>query len=375
DNQPRLNAMTRQMLAELGRLWDELERDDCRCIVLTGAGERAFTVGADISGDLSAAPEMARMVSHALLKTDAYRKPIIAAVNGDCIGGGIELMLSTDIRASVPTARFGLTEVKWSIYPFGGATIKLVQQIGYVHAMDLLLTARLIDAEEAARLGLVNRLVARDQLMGWAIETAERIAANSPSAVQAVKRKGTATIADHWLAPEAQEQEFGDKVPAGPHFAEGLLLSVRSASRTMSDPVPRPRSETLGDLLDEIAAATPRRLAVVFRDERLDYADLKARSDGFALALLAAGVRRGDRVALLVTNRTEWLVAARGAAKIGAVTAAISTFSTPRELGWMLEHCGARVLVTLRRQRPPGQWEWEQVRPLPMRKARRSGRG
>jgi fatty-acyl-CoA synthase len=115
----------------------------------------------------------------------------------------------------------------------------------------------------------------------------------------------------------------------------------------MSDPVPRPRSETLGDLLDEIAVATPRRLAVVSRDERLDYSGVKARADGFALALLAAGVRRGDRLALLVTNRTEWLVAAFGAAKIGAVTAAISTFSTPRELGWMLEHCGASVLVTL----------------------------
>jgi len=115
----------------------------------------------------------------------------------------------------------------------------------------------------------------------------------------------------------------------------------------MSDRVPRPRSETLGDLLDEIAAATPRQLAVVFRDDRLDYAEIKARADGFALALLAAGVRRGDRVALLVTNRTEWLVAAFGAAKIGAVTAAISTFSTPRELGWTLEHCGASVLVTL----------------------------
>ena len=114
----------------------------------------------------------------------------------------------------------------------------------------------------------------------------------------------------------------------------------------MNDPVLRPRSETLGELLDEIAAAT-RSLAVICRDERLDYAALKARADGFARALLAAGVRRGDRVALLVTNRTEWLVAAFGAAKIGAVTAAISTFSTPRELGWMLEHCGASVLVTL----------------------------
>ncbi len=162
DNQPRLNAMTRQMLSDLGRLSDELERDrDFRCIVLTGAGERAFTVGADVSGDLSAGPEVARMVNHALLKNDAYSKPIVAAVNGDCVGGGLELMLSTDLRAAVPTARFGLTEVKWSIYPFGGSTIKLIHQIGYVHAMDLLLTARLIDAAQATRLGLVNRLVPR----------------------------------------------------------------------------------------------------------------------------------------------------------------------------------------------------------------------
>ena len=97
-----------------------------------------------------------------------------------------------------------------------------MQQIGYVPAMDLLLTARLIDAEEAARLGLVNRLLARDQLMDWAIETAERIAANSPSAVQAVKQQVTSTIADHVLAREAQEQELGDKVRAGPHFVEGV---------------------------------------------------------------------------------------------------------------------------------------------------------
>ena len=223
DNQPRLNAMTRAMLAELGLLWDELDRDEsCRAIVLTGAGTRAFTVGADISGDLSAGPEMARIVNHALLKTEAYAKPIIAAVNGDCIGGGLELMLASDIRAAAPEARFGLTEVKWSIYPFGGSTTKLVHQIGYVHAMDLLLTGRLIDGEEAARLGLVNRLVARDQLISWAIETAERIAANSPSAVQAVKRQVSATVADHVLSREAQDQELGDKVRASPYFAEGI---------------------------------------------------------------------------------------------------------------------------------------------------------
>jgi len=109
DNQQRLNAMTRQMLDELGRLWDELERDECRCIILTGAGERAFTVGADISGDLSAVPEIARMVNHALLKNDTYSKPIIAAVNGDCVGGGLELMLSTDIRAAVWQAAWHLS--------------------------------------------------------------------------------------------------------------------------------------------------------------------------------------------------------------------------------------------------------------------------
>lgn len=222
DNEPRLNAMTRAMFAELGRLWDELEREDCRAIVLTGAGNRAFTVGADISGDLSAGPEVARMVSHALLKAEAYSKPIIAAVNGDCVGGGLELLLATDIRAAVPGARFGLPEVKWSIYPFGGATIKLVRQIGHVHAMDLLLTARLIDAEEACRLGLVNRVVPAADLMGWAIETAERIAANSPAAVQAVKRQVSATSAEHALARERVEQELGDKVRASPDFAEGV---------------------------------------------------------------------------------------------------------------------------------------------------------
>ena len=222
DNQPRRNAMTRQMMAELGRLWDELERGDCRCIVLTGAGERAFCAGADISGDLSAAPETAPVVNHALLKTDAYGKPIVAAVNGDCVGGGLELLLATDIRVAVPHARFGLPEVRWSIYPFGGATIKLVQQVGYVHAMDLLLTARLIDAGEAAGLGLVNRVVAPSDLLPSALETAETIAANSPTAVQAVKRQISTTLAEHARAREALDQQLGDRVRASAHFAEGV---------------------------------------------------------------------------------------------------------------------------------------------------------
>jgi fatty-acyl-CoA synthase len=116
----------------------------------------------------------------------------------------------------------------------------------------------------------------------------------------------------------------------------------------MSDlPGGRPASRTLGDLVDEMAAATPNAEALVFRDERLDYACLKARVDDFARALLAVGIQRGDRVALLVTNRTEWVVGAFAAAKIGALIAAINTFSAPRELGWTLEHCGAAALITL----------------------------
>lgn len=222
DNQPRLNAMTRAMMAELARRWDELESGPCRCIVLTGAGSRAFCAGADISGDLSASVETARVVSHALLKYDAYAKPIVAAVNGDCVGGGVELLLATDIRAAASHARFGLPEVKWSIYPFGGATVKLPQQIGHVHAMDLLLTGRLVDAAEAARLGLINRVVPAEGLMDWALETADQIAAHSPSAVQAVKRQISATIADHARSRESMEQELGDRVRASAHFKEGV---------------------------------------------------------------------------------------------------------------------------------------------------------
>jgi enoyl-CoA hydratase len=112
--------------------------------------------------------------------------------------------------------------VRWSIYPFGGATIKLIQQIGHVHAMDLLLTGRLVDAEEAMRRGLVNRIVPAPDLMAWALETAEVIAANSPSAVQAVKQQISATIADHARSREALDQELGDRVRASAEFTEGV---------------------------------------------------------------------------------------------------------------------------------------------------------
>jgi len=223
DNQPRRNAMTRSMLADLAALWDRLDADpDCRCVVLTGAGDRAFSSGADLGGDLSASPETAAIVNRALLKNTPFSKPIVAAVKGDCVAGGLELLLSTDIRAAAPDARFGLPEVRWSIYPFGGATVKLAQQIGHVHAMDLLLTGRLVDATFAEKVGLVNLVIERSRLLDWAMQSAATIAANSPSAVQAVKTQLSASIADYVQSREALEQELGDRVRASPHFKEGV---------------------------------------------------------------------------------------------------------------------------------------------------------
>jgi len=223
DAEAKRNAMSREMLAELADLWGTLDADPgCRAIVLTGAGDKAFCAGADISGDLSAGEETAAMVNRALLKTVAISKPIVAAVNGVCAGGGVELLLSTDIRIAADHARFGLPEVKWSIYPFGGAVVKLFRQIGHVHAMDLLLTGRLIDAGEAARLGLVNRVRPAGEVMDDAMATAAAIAANSPPAVQAVKRHIAEMIADDAKGREAREQALGDGVRASAAFAEGV---------------------------------------------------------------------------------------------------------------------------------------------------------
>ena len=109
----------------------------------------------------------------------------------------------------------------------------------------------------------------------------------------------------------------------------------------------RPQRRTLGALIDEMAAARPDAEAVVFRGERLTYAALRDRADTLARALLALGVRKDDRVAVLLPNRTEWLVAAVAAAKLSALTVALSTFSTAREVGWTLEHAQPRVIVTM----------------------------
>ncbi len=223
DNQAKRNAMSREMLSELAALWDRLDTAaDCRCVVITGAGEKGFCAGADIGGDLSASEETARVVNRSLLKTSTFSKPIVAAVNGDCAGGGVELLIATDIRGAATHARFGLPEVRFAIYPFGGAAVKLVHQIGHVHASDLLLTGRLVDANHAQRIGLVNEVMPAERLMPWAMQKAEMIAKNSPVAVQAVKSQLSAMSAEHAQSREALDQQLGDRVRASKDFAEGI---------------------------------------------------------------------------------------------------------------------------------------------------------
>ena len=126
------------------------------------------------------------------------------------------------MRATVPHTRFGLPEVHGSIYPSGGATVKLIHQLGYVHAMELLLTTPLIDAMPAAQIGLVNRVVPTEGLMPWALAPAATIAANSPTAVQAVHQQISTTMAEQGRAREALDQTLGDRVRASPHFTEGV---------------------------------------------------------------------------------------------------------------------------------------------------------
>ena len=155
-------------------------------------------------------------------KTQAISKPVIAAVNGVCAGGGVELLLSTDIRIAAQHARIGLPEVRYSIYPFGGAVVKLFKQIGYTHAMDLILTGRLIEAQEAETLGLYTRVLPKEKVLDDALSKAALIAANSPPAVQAVKKQIAQMLAHDASEWEAQEQQLGDKVRASDAFLEGV---------------------------------------------------------------------------------------------------------------------------------------------------------
>jgi enoyl-CoA hydratase/carnithine racemase len=192
-NRPeRLNAMDAEHYAALSQAWCRV-RDDTsiRVAIITGAGAKSFTTGADVKSFLTSSPgfdEMWLTQRDQLLNRGLeVWKPVIAAINGYCLGGGLTLMLATDLRVAVPHATFSLAEVKRGVIPGNGGTQRILKQLPHAIAMEMLLTGDAIDAAAAARWGLINKVVPAEQLMDAALDYARRIAANAPLALQAAK--------------------------------------------------------------------------------------------------------------------------------------------------------------------------------------------
>ncbi|HET9976807.1 MAG TPA: enoyl-CoA hydratase-related protein [Burkholderiaceae bacterium] len=192
-NRPeRMNAMDAEHYQALSRAWCQV-RDDAaiRVAIITGAGERSFSTGADIKSFLTAPTELSEMWltqrDQLLNRGLEVWKPVIAAVNGYCLGGGMTLMLATDIRVAASHATFNLAEVKRGVIPGNGGTQRVLDQLPYAIGMEMLLTGDAIDADTAARWGLVNKVVPQAELLETAYAYARRIAANAPLAVQAAK--------------------------------------------------------------------------------------------------------------------------------------------------------------------------------------------
>ena len=191
-NRPdKLNALNDQVIAELGQAAVEAAtRDEVQGVILTGAGSKAFVAGADISELASQSPMRAKERSLAgqavFRRFEALRKPVIAAVNGFCLGGGCELAMACHLRIASESARFGQPEVKLGIGPGYGATVRLPRLVGRGRALELLLTGAMIDAQEAWRIGLVNRVVPGDRLLGETETLLRSMLAQGPLAVGCV---------------------------------------------------------------------------------------------------------------------------------------------------------------------------------------------
>ncbi len=200
------NAINAEVGVRLACAWQEVkDNDTVRVAVVTGRGS-AFCAGADL-GQLIPLVSGARkpqndweeqvlaepgITGRALLRNFDPEKPIIAAINGHAIAGGMEIVQGTDIRVSAPGAKFGVQEVKWAIFPAGGSTVRLPAQIPFAKAMELLMTGDLITAEEALNLGFLNHV--SEDPMAKAMEIAEKIAANGPLAVRAIRRSARACL-------------------------------------------------------------------------------------------------------------------------------------------------------------------------------------
>jgi enoyl-CoA hydratase len=202
-NRPhRRNALVPDMLVRMADAWQMADEDDSiRCVILTGAGTEAYCSGGDLSdgwmsGEVTEEAKRIQerlkedpaITGRGLLLTYWCTKPIIAAVNGQCMGGGCEMLQATDIRIAEEHARFGVPEAKRGLIAGAGSTMRLKRQIPYAVAMEMLLTGRILDAEEALRWGLVTHVVPTGASLDKALEIAALIEANGPLAVQAILR-------------------------------------------------------------------------------------------------------------------------------------------------------------------------------------------
>ncbi len=191
-NRPeKRNALNIQTRTEGAAVLDDLRADDSvRVVVFTGAGDKAFIAGADIAefANRTAITQREVMLDRGLFNSiDTMPKPVIAMINGYCLGGGCELALACDIRVASEKAAFGQPEINLGIMPGGGGTQRLTRLIGEGKAMELILTGEIIDAQTALTLGLVNHVVPADQLETKTMEIANRIAEKSPIALRLAK--------------------------------------------------------------------------------------------------------------------------------------------------------------------------------------------
>jgi enoyl-CoA hydratase len=235
DRAERANALDPSMLRELAAAWRRIAADDeIRCAVLTGTGDRVFCAGMDMTSTIAASQRLARGeridpadfeglrdAGTAVLAGFDLGKPLVVAVNGHCRAVGLDLMLASELRYAVPHATFALEEVARGLYPTGNATVLLARQIGWAHAMDLMLTARPIDAARAAAIGLVNEVVAPDALMERALAAADAIVANAPLAVRETRRGVRELLALPLEEAYRRQEELGSPLPRTEDAAEG----------------------------------------------------------------------------------------------------------------------------------------------------------
>ena len=195
-NRPQArNALSGPMMELMRQAWDTADSDpEIRVCVLTGAGG-AFCAGADLKAMTSSHPgdrfqggDLDVSVIEPLLKGRRLTKPLIAAVEGPAVAGGTEILQACDIRVAGASARFGVSEARWGLFPLGGSAVRLPRQIPYTVAADLLLTGRHITAAEALSIGLIGHVVPDSQALEAALEIAAAIAANGPVAVRAILR-------------------------------------------------------------------------------------------------------------------------------------------------------------------------------------------